>query len=155
LSRICDIAAWIKAYQDVEWGYILEWANQLGIKRLILLSLLLAEKLLSTSTNSNIVQCAIEADSSLEKLVSKVEENLIFSGPVKEPGEVQRTFFHIQARNQIKDKIYSIWGLLNHSGWLNITQNDRDAFPLPSQLEFLYILLRPIRIINKYLLMER
>jgi hypothetical protein len=149
LNRICDVAEMIRAYPNLDWKYVIELSNQLGSKRLILLGLLLANNLLEIELNPVIWQ-EIKLESKIQELVGEVKNNLIFLGEITEPKEVKRTFFYVSIQDHWQDKLRSIIGLLNHSGWLNITKNDRNFLPLPSQLSFLYIFLRPIRIFIKY-----
>jgi hypothetical protein len=149
LSRICDVAELVRAYPDLDWADILEMSESLGSKRLILMGLLLASLLLGV-TMPEIVWRESHADSSLWKLVDKVITDLFSSEQPKEPGEVQRSLFYIELQKRWRDKISAALGLLNHSGWLNVTDNDREFFHLPAQLSFLYLFIRPFRVYAKY-----
>jgi hypothetical protein len=149
LSRICDVAELVRAHPDLDWENILDMSESLGSKRLILMGLLLASHLLGIAV-PDIVWQESQADSSLRELVDQVKTDLFSSEEPKEPGEVQRSLFYISLQKRWRDKVRTALGLLDHSGWLKVTDNDREFFQLPAQLSFLYLFLRPFRVYAKY-----
>jgi hypothetical protein len=149
LSRVCDVAELVRAYPDLDWNNILEMSKSMGSKRMILMGLLLANHLLGVAI-PDIVWQESQADSSLRKLFGKVTTDLSSSEEPKEPGEVQRSLFYIKLQERWRDKVRTALGLLDHSGWLKVTDNDREFFRLPTQLSFLYFFLRPFRVYAKY-----
>ncbi len=68
LSWICDISELIQSH-EINWDYIMEMGNQLGIIRLILVTLLLAVDLLDLNLPNKI----------LEQLKSEIIEDLTFN----------------------------------------------------------------------------
>jgi hypothetical protein len=149
LSRVCDVAELVRAYPALDWNNILEMSKSLGSKRMILMGLLLASHLLGVAMPEIVWQVS-QADSSLQKLVNKVTTDLSSSEEPKEPGEVQRSLFYISLQERWIDKVRTALGLLDHSGWLKITDNDREFFQLPAPFSFLYLFLRPFRVYAKY-----
>lgn len=149
LNRICDVAELVRAHANMDWQRIVEMANRLGCKRLLLLGLHLAHTLLGAPLPTKILN-EIDVDSTVQALAEKVKSQLESSSPTVEPGEIERSLFHIKTRERWSDKIRSFLGLVSYSGWMTVTDNDRQFLALPSQLSFLYVLIRPIRILSKY-----
>jgi len=147
LNRICDIAALVQT-QSLGWPAVMAEAKQRGCQRLIKIGLLLAHQLLSAPLSESVCRW-IESDRTAQRLAHQLQTDLFASHPV-EVGEVQRSFFHIRTRERLPDKLKTLIGLLNHSGWLTPTPNDYNAFPLPHYLSFLYYVIRPLRVIKKY-----
>ena len=150
LNRICDVAELIRSHPDMQWQWLMGYVHGIGCQRLFLLGLQLAKTLLEIPLPPTIDQ-SIQSDKTITTLTIYVSQRL-FVDNLPEPGEVQRTIFHIQSRERLRDKFRSWIGLMNHSGWLTPTQNDRNFIDLPPRLAFLYFFLRPLRVINKYFL---
>jgi hypothetical protein len=148
LNRICDIAELIHANPDLNWQQILEQAEKMGFKRLIFLSLFLARNFLDAEIPDFIWQ-QVQSDPVVNSLVLLVYKKL-FSQTWESSGTVETTLFHIKTRERWQDKAQSFFGLMLLSGWLHPTERDRDVIPLPALLSFLYYLIRPIRILNRY-----
>ncbi len=149
LNRICDVAELVRAQPNMDWQRIIGMANQFGSKRLLFLGLFLAHTLSGAPLPTEIVD-KIKADSAVPVLAAKVKAQLASSSPPVEPGEIERSLFHIRTRERWSNKIRTFLGLLSHSGWMTITDNDREFLALPAQLSFLYVFIRPIRILQTY-----
>lgn len=149
LNRICDVAELVRAHPTMDWQHIVAMATQLGIRRLLFLGLFLAHDLLGTTLPAEILD-KIHADSAVQVLAVKVKTKLESCSPTVEPKEIERSLFHIRTRERWSDKIHSLLGLLSHSGWMTVTKNDRQFLALPPQLSFLYVFIRPIRILMTY-----
>ena len=67
LSWICDVSELIQS-EDIDWEYILKKADELGIKRLLLINLFLAVDLFDLNLPNDI----------LKHLESKIIQNLVF-----------------------------------------------------------------------------
>ncbi len=149
LNRICDVAELVRAEPDLDWPALIKLASGLGSKRLLLLGLLLTHNLLG-ATLPEVVWHQVQVDSAVQSLAMKIQQQIVSGSPMAEPKEVERTLFHISTRERWQDKVRSFLGLMDHSGWLTITDNDRQFLPLPDPLSFLYYLIRPIRILSQY-----
>lgn len=147
-NRICDVSALIHAYPQLSWEKIMQHAHERGFKRSIFLGILLAKNLLGTAIPPTVLQ-HIQSDSLANSLFKEVSEQLFIASP-QLVGEIERTVFHIRTRERWRDKIQSFIGILNHSGWIKPTEEDRKFFPLPTSFEFFYYLIRPIRVLKKY-----
>jgi Uncharacterised nucleotidyltransferase len=148
LNRICDVAEVITAYPQLDWKQIMDMVNQHGCKRIIFISLLLANNILNIPIPKTIWQQA-QSDTVAKTLADKISKEL-FSESKKTIGEVQKAIFHIKTRERLQDKITSFTGLMEHSGWMKLTKNDLEVVNLPQYLNWLYYLIRPIRVIKKY-----
>lgn len=148
LNRICDLAELIQANPDLDWQMVLEQAEKMGFRRLIFLSLLLARNLLDAKI-PNFIWKQVQSDPVVNSLVLRVYEKL-FSKTWEACGTVETTFFHIKTRERWQDKTRSFFGLMLLSGWLHPTARDRDVIHLPILFSFLYYLIRPIRVFNRY-----
>ncbi len=148
LNRICDLAELIQANPNLDWQIVLEQAEKMGFRRLIFLSLLLARNLLDAKI-PNFIWKQVQSDPVVNSLVLRVYEKL-FSKTWEPCGTVETTFFHIKTRERWQDKTRSFLGLMLLSGWLHPTARDRDVIDLPILFSFLYYLIRPIRVFNRY-----
>ena len=148
-NRICDVNALIYAHPQLDWSKIIQQAHECGFRRSLFLGILLAKNLLGTAIPEAVWQ-QIQSDSLVNSLFEEVSEHLFLASP-EQVGEVERTVFHVRTRERWRDKINSLIGLLNHSGWITPTEEDRKIFPqLPKFLGFVYYLIRPIRVLKKY-----
>lgn len=147
-NRICDVSALIHAHPQLSWEKIMQHAHETGFTRAIFLGILLAKNLLGTAVPPTVLQ-HIQSDSLATSLFEEVREQLFITSP-ELVGEIERTVFHIRTRERWRDKIRSLIGILDHSGWFYPTEEDRKFFPLPTFLGFFYYLIRPIRILKKY-----
>lgn len=147
LNRICDIAELIRT-QSLDWAIVMQQAQTWRMQRLVRVGLKLAADLLHAKF-PNSIEHWLESDRIAVALATEVEQRLF--APRFEPmGEVARTLFHMRTREKWWDQLHSFWGLMEHSGWLAPTPEDRAFVPLPAELEILYYLIRPVRIIRKY-----
>ena len=147
-NRICDVSALLSNHPQLNWSGIMQHANDNGFKRMLFLGILLAKTLLETDIPPAIWQ-QIQSDSEVKSLSEEVREQLFAITPEK-VGEIERTVFHIRTRERWREKIQSLIGIISFSGWFTPSENDRGFIWLPTFLEFLYYLIRPIRIVKKY-----
>lgn len=148
LNRVCDIAELIRAHPNLDWKQIMTLTQQRGEQRLLRLGLLLAYHLLDAPLPVVILK-QIQSDPVAQLLFWKVRQQM-FLPTLLTVGEVERTIFYIKTRERFTDQIRTLVGLLQHSGWMIPTANDREAISLPACLSFFYYLIRPIRVIRKY-----
>ena len=149
LRRVCDVAELIRARPDLNWSRLLEYASQLGSRRLLLLGLRLANELLGARLPEEIWQ-AIRADREVESLVCIVGERLFV--PVRGTGDALKRvlypLFHLRARERWRDRIRYCWLAMMP------TAKDWEFVPLPEALSFLYYGLRPIRLVRRYVWLQ-
>lgn len=148
LKRISDLAQLIDAYPTLDWSKTQQLAKQFGLRRLVYIGLQLTQSLLKTSLPKNI-DPSLYSDRVANAIVVEIKSKLFLPNN-QLPREVEKTLFHIHTREHWRDKGRSLIGIMSHSGWLKITNNDREFIHLPEKLFWLYYLLRPWRILKKY-----
>lgn len=145
LSWVTDVAELLRARSNMDWEYVMERARGCGAERLLLLGLHLANKFLGAALPDSITQ-RVSADSSIARLAGQVRERL-FRDCGNAPRVLRDSMFYIRARERISDRIRCGIRMT-----MAPSASDVTFLQLPSLLFFLYYLLRPIRLIWKYLL---
>ncbi|MDJ0798451.1 MAG: nucleotidyltransferase family protein [Calothrix sp. MO_167.B12] len=153
LGWICDIAQLIQKH-DIDWEELLPQAKTLGVERMLLLGCFLASNILGTNLPEK-VQNKIDADAQIPVLAIQVNQRL--RGETKYPCQKEYTLqsftFHFQAMECLEDRLrYSLKCFITYISTpikrlLRPTAKDRDFFPLPRSVYFLYYFLRPIRLL--------
>lgn len=146
LIQICDIAELLRAFEGLDWRWIIEQATRLGSKRILFLGLLLAHNLLEAELPEEILQ-RIQADSVVKSLAAQVREWLFCETDTSNFG-LDRKLFYVKVRERLQDIIPHFPYFLDY--WITPSQTDCDFFPLPDYLSFLYYLVRQIRLIGQY-----
>lgn len=143
LDWICGISELIRRHHEINWKQVTERAEMLGGRRMLLLGLFLASDLLGTELPGEILE-KIEADPAIRSLATKVRARL-FDPPDNKPDVFAMSFFHLRARERLRDKIRYIFRLAT-------TPNPGDwaLLDLPAFLYFLYYVIRPIRLVTRY-----
>jgi hypothetical protein len=145
LEWICDIDRSGRAHPDTDWEKLCNNAEKLGVLRMMLLGLSLAQNFFNLPLPEDIRQ-KIEQDTVLPKLVEKIIE-LNFS--TSEQNVVDKGYFFIllQMRERTPDQIRFCY-----QAFFAPQFNDFNYLPLPKYLNFLYPLVRLYRLGEKYLL---
>jgi hypothetical protein len=143
LGWICDIASLIDQQNNIDWRLVLENANKLGLRRILLLGLMLAGDLLDATIPAEMRQAA-EADAVVKKLAHQVQEQL-FAERRAPPGLFAGAILNLRMRERKRDRIGSCLRLI-----LTPRSYDWMFLALPDWLFFLYYPLRPIRLAGKY-----
>ena len=161
LGWLCDIAELIRVNQEIHWARVINKSQDWGCERMLLLSLCLANNLLGAELPL-LVHQRIKADPKSESLAQQVRETLFDNannGDV-ESLSYEKLIFNFRMIERPQDKIYyCVHYLFWRWGWLSIwrtitpTFKDREFFPLPSNLYFLYYLIRPVRLVRDFSLM--
>jgi len=143
LGWIVDVAWLVAKCRSWDWDLLLKQARAQNIERVLLLGLLLAHDLLGASLPGEVEQ-RMRADQSLQKLASGVGEQLLLeTEPTHSMASQLGFYFKLQSR--VRDKAAYIFRLVT-----NPNVGDWELISLPVRLSFLYALLRPVRLIKKY-----
>ena len=148
LSRVCDVAQLLRSKPNLDWSKLFELASKWGFTRFVMISCLLANRLLSTQLKS-FVWDKIKADKKIAVIADEIADNL-FSDVFIKRNEVESTMFCLQLRERWQDKIGCLLQLANHSGWNSPTKTDREYLTLPQNLFWIYYFIRPLRVFQKY-----
>ncbi|HEY3128281.1 MAG TPA: nucleotidyltransferase family protein [Acidobacteriota bacterium] len=143
LEWICGISELVRRHPKIDWKGVLERAEILGGRRMLLLGLFLASDLLGSELPGEILN-RIDADLVIKSLATKVRSQL-FDPPDNRPDVFAMSFFHLSAKERLRDKIRYIFRLTTtpHAA-------DWALLDLPEFLYFLYYLIRPIRLVVRY-----
>jgi hypothetical protein len=113
LIWLCDVAELLQAYPDINWQRVMQQANQLGYKRILLVGLSLAHCLLDADLAPEIVQ-EIAADRQAKALASKLYNNFIQDVDIDQEF-LGTTSYQIRVRERFQDKVLYFRSFLN---WL-------------------------------------
>lgn len=143
LSWICDISEFLKSQSDIEWSEILEKAEKLCIKRILLINLILSRDLFGIILPDGVLN-QIDQDHQALKISSEVKERLL-GKKERSPNLFEKLILDISKREKLK------YGLLDSvKGLTRPTYLDYQDFPLPKNLFILYFLIRPFLLIKRY-----
>ena len=143
LEWICDIDRSIRENPDIDWTYLLDEADNMGLKRMLFLGLALSEELFALKLPDTIKE-KIEKDKVLPNLISKIIE-INFSKSQKDERSYSTFGLLLSMRENLSDKLrFTLRGLFAPKF------DDFLFIQLPSHLAFLYPLVRPYRLLTKY-----
>jgi len=143
LGWICDVASLIDQQKNIDWRLVLENANKLGVRRILMLGLSLAGDLLDASIPAEMREAA-ETDAVVKRLAHQLQEQLFVErrAPL---GLFEGATLNLRMRERKRDKIGLCFRLI-----LTPRSYDWMYLALPEWLFFLYYPLRPIRLAGKY-----
>lgn len=143
LRRICDLAEFLRAYPEVDWGPHFQAAERMGGLRSMLTGLMLARELLG-ATLPNSAEDRIRADATVRKLAQTTVLDL---QRLQESGEaVSRYLFQMRAKQGLWRKVALAYSILAER-----TAEDGNWIMLPRSLWLAYSFLRPLRMSGKFL----
>jgi hypothetical protein len=141
LKLICDIAE-ILAVPDLDWHYVLHEAGDLGLKRVLGTSLLLAQGLLGAVVPPKLEQ-ELKIDRTAKALAAQACTRLF-----EEPGEhwsAQADYnFQLELRERFRDRTKIF--LRHFLPKLKPNERDRWVLPIPRSLSVAYYAVRPVRL---------
>jgi hypothetical protein len=139
---ICDIAELIAHYPALNWGSVFRDASTFGVQRFLLTGLSLAHDLLHAALPVEILK-KIEADTEVQWLAQSMIRRFA-SFRWSHSGFLDIPLYHLRARERFRDKV-------NYCLQMAIPSlKDRAFLPLPEKLNFLYYLIRPVRLAVEY-----
>ena len=143
LEWICDIDRSIRENPDIDWTYLLDEADNMGLKRMLFLGLTLCEELFALKLPDTIKE-KIEKDKVLPNLISKIIE-INFSKSEQDERSYSTFGLLLSMRENLSDKLrFTTRGLFAPKF------DDFLFIQLPKHLAFLYPLVRPYRLLTKY-----
>ena len=141
LKLICDIAE-ILTVPDLDWQYALHEAEELGLKRVLGIGILLAQGLLGAAVPPKLGQ-GLKIDHTAKALAAQARTRLF-----EEPGERWGLKGGITCQMEIRERFQDRTRVFFRYLWnkLKPTERDRWFLPLPSALAIAYYLVRPVRL---------
>jgi hypothetical protein len=141
IKLICDMAE-ILERDEVDWGYVLREAEDLGLKRMLAVAVLLAEDPLGRAIPAALAQ-GLKLDRTARALAAQVRENLFEEAD--ERWHAQAEFpFQVKIRERLRDKAGMFYR--NLPSKLLPDERDRRFLPMPEFLSSMYFLVRPVRL---------
>lgn len=110
LEWICGVAELMRAgSDDLEWSALLERAIELGVRRMVLLGVLLAHDLLGAPAPAEIVRLA-RSDAAVTRLAREVPALLLLDEIDGDgAGDLATDLFRLQLRERPRDRLRFIW----------------------------------------------
>ncbi|MEH2108261.1 nucleotidyltransferase domain-containing protein [Nostoc sp.] len=158
LAQICDLAELLQIQQTLSWEQLLQKVSSLELKRPFFISLFIVNTLLNTPLPAQVkqaIQEQIQIDPTILIYARRMQKQLFTE--IKSPLIIKLFFQHLMINgplSRMPDRVYLVWQFLSFTTRLvitNTTQADREFFLLPSGLSFLYYLIRPIRLVSRYI----
>jgi hypothetical protein len=143
LIWLCDLAAFIQTRREIDWQKVMDQVENLGIRRMVSLSLLLARELLRVSLPQEVGH-RITEDTGIRSLMGQVYRNLFRETQVQS-WPFESGLFYLRAMDRLKDK-----SLYCFNSFVKPSRLEFRALPLPAFFFPLYYLIRPIRLAGKY-----
>jgi Uncharacterised nucleotidyltransferase len=141
LKFICDIAE-ILAVPDLDWRYVLEEADDLGLKRALGTGLLLAQRLLGASLPPKLAQ-NLKIDRTAKALAAEARTRL-FAEPSERWGLQGGITCQLEIRERFQDRTKIFLRYFLHK--LKPSELDRWFLPMPRFLSLAYYFVRPVRL---------
>ena len=142
LNWICDISEIIKKNPLLKWEQLLAESASQGCERMLLLGLLLSHDLLGTDLPDEIWE-RLTYQPEVKSLARQVIHKFLSNSWVGS-GFFEIPRFHLKARDHLSDRWRYCLKLQTPSS------KDWAFYPLPESLDFLYYLLRPVRLGIEY-----
>jgi hypothetical protein len=143
LSWVCDVAGLLASPTPPDLRRALELAERCGVKRLLLLGLLLAGRLAGAKLPRE-VAARIEADIMVAVLARQAVE-VIAKTPVNPDVDPARYFFYLKAKDRRRDQLLFAGRLMT-----TLAAGEWNPSVLPDVLSPLYYLFRPLHMAGRH-----
>lgn len=142
LLWLCDISEFIKINKNINWSEIMEKAEKLGVKRILLINFFLARDIFGLELPDEILSY-LASDSSLNNISFQIKKNIFYRQ--KSVNIFEKFFLDLRKRDKL---IYGIKDSIN--GLTRASYKDFQYISLPEFLFPLYYLIRPILLLKRY-----
>lgn len=147
LIWVCDIVAFIQKHTELDWQVVLQTADELRVRRMLNMGLLLADALCAKVVPAHLVAQA-EADLVAVALSRQaISWLLIVRSDHRQT--VQKHLFHLRMRESLHDR----WPMMPYLilGVIRPTDADHAFIRLPAWFTWGYYFVRPVRLAAKLL----
>ncbi|NEO86317.1 MAG: nucleotidyltransferase family protein [Spirulina sp. SIO3F2] len=144
LQRLCDLAAGLRRYPDLDWSAVLALARRKDGDRALLLGLALTQRILRVALPSTIEQ-AIARDRTLAAWRERLTNRLL-AQDYRDWNLWTQTLLPLRLQRRPTSQLYSLSQLV-----LPINERDLSLGVLPRSLFWLYYPWRLVRLLDKYL----
>jgi hypothetical protein len=142
LIWLADVAELLACQPQLDWPSVLRHAEELGVRRLLLLGLRMASEFLNAPLPEELQRRATREPGVAR---ASVEWLALFQRPATEQGLLARMPFQLRCRERLSDRLRYTFRLLTTT-----TVEDWRLVSLPESLAFLYLFLRLPRLLRKY-----
>ena len=149
IGWICDVAELIRCNQQMNWDSVLNHAARLGSRRMLFTGLLLARDLLGANIPEEVTK-KIENYPPVKSIAEQISHRLFYD--TEDYSAVKKYFSYFKIRENLRDRIRYIPHILKEA--VLPTEKEEALLLLPVVFSFIYYLLRPVRLIIKYLLLS-
>lgn len=141
LQWICDVNELIRANPDLDWNEVQNRAAKWNCRTMLYLGLILAQNLFDVTLPESIQQ-QIDKDRTAQSLAKQICDRLFDS----DDSEFNNYLFMLRCRERVSDKLIYLLSII-------FIPNERDwhFLKLPESLHFLYFIIRPLRLLVKFL----
>lgn len=147
LSFVCDIAELLRACPGMDWPRLFAAVQRLRCERMLLVGLHAAHTLLDAPLPPPVRARAAERPE--VAALSEEITRLLFRSQTGFRALFRRGLFQLRIRDRLRDGLGACYHELRLV--LTPTREDRAWLPLPRALSFLYLVLRPIRVLSRSL----
>ena len=141
LIWVCDVAQLLASSPALDWHTTLRDARRFGLSNTLALGVFLAVHLLGVGVPQWIAQ-RLDRHRPMERLAQHLASNF-FDEVRRIPGE--ETPYHVQLLS-LEDRVRWWW----RQSPLRPNQKDRNMVQIPKTLDFLYYIIRPLRVVLDY-----
>jgi hypothetical protein len=143
LIWLCDIAAIVQEPHRVDWELAEEMARRMGCRRMWLLALALANRILDAPLPAQVLE-KVSGDARVTVLARNVESHLACREQV-EPEGLQRLSFRLRSQDTWSKGVSQSFRMATRP-----TEEDHRAYRLRSWAKPLFVFLRPWRLLQEY-----
>jgi hypothetical protein len=149
LKWLCDLAGLIRRQSAINWDRVEERSADTGSRRMVHLGLFLVNRCLEVPLPNRFHNPTFP-DATTKRLADTVRQDWLFAPPDTDVDPIQEFWFHFREREHWRDRTPYVL----HSVRLAVrpTEKDHTFLPLPPSLDWLYYLVRPVRLARDYLL---
>jgi len=151
LSKVCDINELIQAHPTLDWGQVLTHCERLDCQRMLFLGLSLAHDFLDMPLPEDVME-KTQCDQNVAYLTKKIREQFFFTLGYQAPSRLEEMRFHAKLREKQTSKIsFGLYIATHFIHRLIVPNEDDRAFvTLPPYLNFVYYIVRPVRLLRNY-----
>jgi hypothetical protein len=152
LRSVCDVAALMTHETPLDWVFILREARRMGALRMVRLGMMLASRLLGAPLPLEVSQ--LRSDAVARWMCDRICDRL--SSPERPDAEKQAALEKLLLRFFASEGLSRKWAYCRNVCLrplkiaIQITPKDKQFISLPHRLNFLYYVIRPIRILSEH-----
>ncbi len=145
LEWLCAVAELLRSNAVRDWDRVARWADELGVRRLVISGAELATTLLGAPVSYG----SLGTDHRASRLASRVQSRLMHD-PLSGERPIDLARAALQTDATIRARLARVW-----QAFVVPRANDMMAVPLPAALWPLYYIIRPLRLSSRFLFAAR